>query len=143
MLKWHADSWDYLWLVKLYLHFCILHATVCIADARALTSGFTNGIGQIWLDDVQCVGNESRLIDCPARPLGVHGCSHFDDAKVSCPPIGMHSVCSLLLLQVQMLVCQYNMQLPVHMTSCIIHEITRHLKGGIQITSLNCHFNLP
>ena len=58
------------------------------AGATALTSGFTNGVGQIWLDDVQCVGTESRLIDCPARPLGQHSCSHSEDAGISCPPIG-------------------------------------------------------
>ena len=50
----------------------------------ALTSGFTNGLGQIWLDDVQCRGNETRLIDCPARPLGSHSCSHYEDAGVRC-----------------------------------------------------------
>ena len=55
--------------------------------ATALTRGFTNGVGQIWLDDVQCVGNESRLIDCRTSPVGVHACFHIEDAGVSCPPI--------------------------------------------------------
>ena len=54
--------------------------------ARALTSGFPHGDlrQQIWLDDVQCRGNEQRLIECPANPLGSHNCGHFDDAGVSC-----------------------------------------------------------
>ena len=67
--------------------------TAILVGAGALTSGFTNSYsGQIWLDDVYCVGNESRLIDCPARPLGVYSCSHNEDAGVSCPPIsiGLH-----------------------------------------------------
>ncbi len=56
------------------------------AGAVALTSGFTDGVGQIWLDNVQCRGFESRLIDCPANPLGIHSCSHYEDAGVSCLP---------------------------------------------------------
>ena len=42
------------------------------------------GMGQIWLSDVQCYGNETRLIDCPARPLGEHHCTHNEDAGVRC-----------------------------------------------------------
>ena len=57
--------------------------------AVALTSGFTNGAGQIWLDNVQCRGTETRLIDCPASPLGSHNCRHTDDAGVRCSPICM------------------------------------------------------
>ena len=52
--------------------------------ARALTSGFTNGFGQIWLDDVRCRGTEARLIDCPASSLGTHNCGHSEDAGVRC-----------------------------------------------------------
>ena len=54
------------------------------SGAVALFSGFTNGAGQIWLDDVQCRGTETRLIDCPARPLGQHNCAHSEDAGVRC-----------------------------------------------------------
>ena len=52
--------------------------------AVALTSGFTNGAGQIWLDNVQCRGTETRLIDCPANALGSHNCVHAEDAGVRC-----------------------------------------------------------
>ena len=52
--------------------------------AVALTTGFTNGAGQIWLDNVQCRGTETRLIDCPANPLGSHNCGHIEDAGVRC-----------------------------------------------------------
>ena len=50
----------------------------------ALFTGFTNGAGQIWLDNVQCRGTERRLIDCPANPLGSHNCGHIEDAGVRC-----------------------------------------------------------
>ena len=50
----------------------------------AIFSGFTNGAGQIWLDNVQCSGTETRLIDCPANALGTHNCVHTEDAGIRC-----------------------------------------------------------
>ena len=59
--------------------------------ASTVTSGFTHGVGQvILLDDVQCVGNESRLIDCLARPLGQHNCAFAEDVGVRCEGIIMY-----------------------------------------------------
>ena len=52
--------------------------------ATPLYSGFPDGTGQILLDDVQCIGNETRLTDCPARPIGQANCAHFEDAGVRC-----------------------------------------------------------
>ncbi len=34
-----------------------------------------------------CVGNETRLIDCMANPLGTHNCAHSEDASVQCPAV--------------------------------------------------------
>ena len=45
-----------------------------------------DGTGQIVLDDLQCTGNESRLIDCPHNGLGNHNCDHSQDAGVRCIP---------------------------------------------------------
>ena len=51
----------------------------------ALTLGAVpDGTGQIWLDNVQCRGTETRLIDCPANAIGTHNCAHSEDAGVSC-----------------------------------------------------------
>lgn len=44
-----------------------------------------DGAGQILLDNVNCIGNETRLIDCAANVLGDNNCLHEDDAGVSCP----------------------------------------------------------
>ena len=38
----------------------------------------------IWLDDVECNGNEQRLIDCPHNGLENHNCHNFEDARVTC-----------------------------------------------------------
>ena len=58
----------------------------------AIFTGFTNGVGQIWLDNVQCVGTETRLIDCPyLSPIGTHNCAHFEDAGVRCTTTSEHN----------------------------------------------------
>ena len=45
---------------------------------------FGTGSGPIFLDDVQCTSNSSRLLDCPSRPILFHNCLHSDDAGVGC-----------------------------------------------------------
>ena len=42
------------------------------------------GEGRIWLDNVQCVGTETKLINCTASSIGVHSCTHDQDAGVRC-----------------------------------------------------------
>ncbi|XP_031549138.1 uncharacterized protein LOC116286709 isoform X3 [Actinia tenebrosa] len=46
------------------------------------TSG--GGTGQIWLDDVQCSGNESAIQQCRHNGWGRHDCSHSEDVFVTC-----------------------------------------------------------
>ncbi|NXQ87404.1 MARCO protein, partial [Nyctibius grandis] len=50
------------------------------------TAAFTaaGGTGQIWLDDVNCSGNEHSIFDCPKPDWGVNNCSHSEDAGVEC-----------------------------------------------------------
>jgi hypothetical protein len=44
-------------------------------------STFGVGSGHIWMEDVSCTGNESRLQDCKT---GMHNCSHEDDVGIVC-----------------------------------------------------------
>lgn len=45
---------------------------------------FGQGSGPIWLDNVQCIGTETALSQCQARPLGLNNCYHGEDAGVVC-----------------------------------------------------------
>ena len=45
---------------------------------------FGEGTGSIWLDSVECVGNEEYLSDCGHSEWGQHDCTHAEDASVIC-----------------------------------------------------------
>ncbi|KAJ8030427.1 Neurotrypsin [Holothuria leucospilota] len=47
-------------------------------------SSYGPGVGQIWLDNVRCNGNELRLEDCRSNEWGIHDCNHYEDASVRC-----------------------------------------------------------
>nr|XP_014353710.1 PREDICTED: deleted in malignant brain tumors 1 protein-like [Latimeria chalumnae] len=45
---------------------------------------FGEGRDPVWLDDMQCRGNESLLWECPLVEWGRHNCKHREDAGVVC-----------------------------------------------------------
>ena len=57
------------------------------AGADSVDFSVPSGVDPIWLDDVECVGTETRLIDCPSAPFGVNNCGHSEDVGVVCLPI--------------------------------------------------------
>ena len=65
------------------------HIVIYFAGAQGvLFAAYGQGTGPIWLDNVECIGTEARLADCPANAIGSHNCIHFEDASVRCqaPP---------------------------------------------------------
>ena len=61
--------------------------TLCLirSGARNLPKlYYEEGLRQIWLDDLNCQGNETSLTSCFARPIGQNDCGHSDDVGVEC-----------------------------------------------------------
>ena len=52
--------------------------------AAPIHSAYGEGRGPVWLLSVQCIGNESSLLDCSHGGLGIGGCDHYRDVSVVC-----------------------------------------------------------
>jgi len=52
---------------------------------RAIWSSYYGqGSGLIWLDNVDCTGNETFIGDCAHNSWGENDCSHYEDVSVDC-----------------------------------------------------------
>ncbi|XP_075301986.1 scavenger receptor cysteine-rich domain-containing protein DMBT1 isoform X3 [Opisthocomus hoazin] len=59
---------------------------------------YGEGTGQIWLDEVNCTGEERDLSECRARPWGEHNCHHVEDASVECSDSSITALGTLQLV---------------------------------------------
>lgn len=58
------------------------------AKAAPGKASFGEGTGKIWMNNVQCVGNESAITECEHEGWGITDCSHSSDASAVCNPAG-------------------------------------------------------
>jgi len=61
-------------------------------SGRYVGKRYGRGSGTIWLDDVQCSGTETSIVDCPHSGWGGHYCFHNEDVSVSCVPDSAEAV---------------------------------------------------
>ena len=47
-------------------------------------TSFGGGSGPIWLDDLDCNGNESSILNCSHKAFGVNNCGHDEDVAIQC-----------------------------------------------------------
>ena len=45
---------------------------------------YGQGSGRIWLNYLNCTGNELNIEECSHRGWGIENCSHSEDAGVKC-----------------------------------------------------------
>ena len=46
---------------------------------------YGQGSGPIWLDNVQCTGRETSILECRSSTIGVNNCGHWNDVGIVCP----------------------------------------------------------
>lgn len=57
-----------------------------IASEAHCCAKYGEGSGVIWMDDVNCIGSETRIEDCNHVGWGTHNCGHGEDVSISCFP---------------------------------------------------------
>ena len=83
----------------MYAHLHTFSQVVCRqlgyqrASRATVGAEFGQGTGDILMDDVQCVGTEASLHECPFSGWRPENCRHYEDAGVVCEGIESLFVC--------------------------------------------------
>uniref|UniRef100_A0A3B1J7I4 SRCR domain-containing protein n=1 Tax=Astyanax mexicanus TaxID=7994 RepID=A0A3B1J7I4_ASTMX len=85
----HSGSWgtvsDELWDIEDTQVVCRqLQCGVALSDPVPVPARFGSGTGPIWLNEVECEGNEASLWNCRYQLCGEDECGHKDDVGVVC-----------------------------------------------------------
>ena len=67
------------------------------ATAAPHNAFYGQGSGQIWLNNLNCIGTEETIAHCSHSEWASYDCSHEEDASVNCTAgtyIGQICVCS-------------------------------------------------
>ena len=63
---------------------CAFLGIAGFSEAVVSSSVFGEGSGTIWMDNVDCAGDEGSIERCSRNEWGVHNCGHDEDAGVRC-----------------------------------------------------------
>ncbi|XP_049339996.1 deleted in malignant brain tumors 1 protein isoform X3 [Astyanax mexicanus] len=89
----HSGSWgtvsDELWDIEDAQVVCRqLQCGVALSAPVPVPARFESGTGPIWLNEVECEGNEASLWNCRYQLCGEDECGHKDDVGVVCSENG-------------------------------------------------------
>ena len=62
---------------------CVRLKFYCICSSGYFYTG-GGGVGEQWLDDVECTGQEVDIAQCMTKNWGVTDCTHHEDVWVAC-----------------------------------------------------------